>query len=180
MTHSFDHTLLQRMGFADPDRRTPAHDDACIQIASDPDRFLRAVSNRLGIRNARCGLEVPLQKGDGKYATTVGFLDAFIAWSETFEDHDWWCNADCICHARTCTCQRTSVGPNPLRWADVSMVVEVKTRITSLGDLLRQVNLYREYRKADEYVVWSLSHEDGRYAKLLGDQGYVLLAGALP
>lgn len=166
MAHSYDQTLIQRMGFADPDRRSPAHDDACIQIATDPERFARAVRERLDVREARCDLEVPLQKGDGKYASTVGFIDAMVTWCAGLSE--------------------VSAPALGFRWVGgkhypvSSMLVEVKTKIPAFGDLLRQMNLYREYRRVDEYVVWSLDPADSKYAKLLAGQGYRLLAGELP
>jgi len=166
MTHSYDNTLLQRMGFADPDRRTPAHGDACIEIASDAERFLRALCPRLGVRDARCQLEVPLQQGEGKYATTVGFIDCLITW----------CGP---CNGYSAVNGLYEI-ENGVVWSRLSTLVEVKTKIHSIGDLLRQMNLYREYRQCDEYVIWSLDSADSRFATLLEQQGYTLLVGAMP
>lgn len=63
---------------------------------------------------------------------------------------------------------------------DMSMLIEVKTKIDGVGVLLRQMNLYREYHKADEYVVWSLDPSDAKYINLLSQQGYRLIIGPLP
>jgi len=196
MAHSYDQTLLQRMGFADPDRRSPAHDDACVQIATEPERFIRAVRERLGVREARCDLEVPLQKGEGKYASTVGFIDAMVMWTNASEQ------------APVPRYSSRRVGRYDEKfWMATGMLVEVKTSIDGIGNLLRQMNLYREYKKThsaifvdekgathkqddgsqftyetyvDDYVIWSLNPTDSKYTKLLSQQGYHLIAGPLP
>lgn len=165
MSHSHDATLLQRMGFRDPDRGSSRHDVACAALAAHPDDLL-SLDLRLEVKDITVRLEVPLQKGSGQYASTIGFIDAFVEWSELGEhvscrvrpDHDDLC-PNCV------------VGRY---WSRKSMLVEVKTKIDSLGDLLRQMNLYREYKRADEYFVWSLDSGDIGHAALLRGQGYRL------
>jgi hypothetical protein len=183
MAHSYDNTLLQRMGFSDPDRRTPQHDDACIEIATDPERFVRAVKERIGVQYASCKLEVPLQKGDGKYASTIGFIDAVIEWRNSIDGQRPEPRCRCVTRSQReeCVCLVPVSGPLALGWMSSTMLVEVKTKIDSVGNLLRQMNLYREYRPhVDEYVIWSLDPADTRYAGLLFQQGYQLIAGPLP
>lgn len=160
MSHSHDQTLLQRMGFSDPDRRTPAHDKACVAIATDPERFIRRVRQRDAVTRINCHLEVPLQKGSGQYTTTIGFIDAVIEWRGP-------------CQIGTAFGSYETI--DGVTWGSLSMLVEVKTTIDSIGNLLRQMNLYREYRKCDEYVVFSLNKEDARFSELLKQQGYALL-----
>lgn len=178
MSHSFDSTLLQRMGFKDEDRKTPAHDRACIEIAVNPQALIDALS--LPGDQAATLLEVPLQKGEGKYASTVGFIDAIVEWSAAKK-------------VQSCT-RRHRERPFVL-CADCTeedyrspraMLVEVKTKIVGIGDLLRQMNLYREYKrehggypatKIDPFVVWSLEPGDVQFSALLLSQGYRLLVG---
>lgn len=294
MTHSYDQTLIQRLGFSDPDRKLPAHDDACIEIATDPERFIRAVKELRFLRNGKCDLEVPLQKGDGKYASTVGFIDAIVTWETAKEnysinnlksycsrgyDHNrcsndvkrsedeierilggnypreetskwvkgsgvsWWQSEEDYTRsianyketikrnhehrakygnvfgyedpihpakivARTngkllneqhllgkiierkqhieCDGPVPISGPASLYWyPDISILVEVKTKISNVGDILRQMNLYREYKqhhnggRISDYIIWSLDRSDSKYAKLLSQQGYTLIAGSL-
>ena len=281
MTHSYDNTLLQRMGFSDPDRKTPAHDAACIEIATDPERFVRAFKELRFLRNAKCELEVPLQKGDGKYASTVGFIDAMLTY-ETGQEHSKINQPSAACKSglsgEDCarrieqadleiakcsagnyphkdnslyammndawvewTSDRESVErrlaksngrefTNPpmrngfelnydylstetaakgkhagcapyvevgvetcMSWSPRCVLVEVKTKIDNLGSLLRQMNLYREYKQhhghdrihgcqlgISDYVIWSLDPDDTRFSKLLAQQGYTLIAGPLP
>jgi hypothetical protein len=268
MAHSYDNTLLQRMGFSDPDRRTPAHDDACVEIATDPERFIRAVKELRFLRNGRCELEVPLQKGEGKYASTVGFIDAIVTYETAREDYSInqaldYCSENldhttCVknrethqqaidaynngerpyqeqerelsayeCKTFNTTSEESNKrvrernaerniehlqyhiagrdkhtsceppipvsGPASLSWWTRAVLVEVKTRITRIGDLLRQMNLYREYKTAhgrdprngrpltiSEYIIWSLDPADSRFTKLLAQQGYTLITGSLP
>lgn len=244
MAHSYDQTLIQRMGFADPDRRSPAHDDACIQIATEPERFVRTVKELRFLRNGRCELEVPLQKGEGKYATTVGFIDAMVMYETGNEDYSinrlmhycnmGWSHDECtkrrIIRAEHvekaarlgkeihdyvnshsvpnwlrsqliksvddphvgCEDPTPCSGPAALNWHASSALIEVKTRVENLGFLLRQMNLYREYKKdhgrdrygstiaISDYVIWSLDPADSKYTKLLAQQGYTLIAGQLP
>jgi len=215
VAHSYDQTLIQRMGFSDPDRKLPAHDDACVEIATDPERFIRAIKDRLGVRLAQCDLEVPLQKGDGKYASTVGFIDAMVMWGNAIVPSDdscarKWSTYDDGEHSSSCknewdevgkkwrrincVCQMPWSGPLPIEWEYRSLLIEVKTHIDGIGNLLRQMNLYREYKKnhrilIDErqyevpvfgYIIWSLDPADARFAKLLSQQGYTLIAGPLP
>lgn len=197
MSHSYDSTLLQRMGFRDEDRRVPAHDRACIDIATAPSRFLSLLDARCMSGSPRVLLEQPLQKGEGKYATTVGFIDAIVAFYvcggekdlRPFEEVRYFCSTckqTTRAVGRCVDCDewpnqeviRTEVhGPRYAYWYEQGVLVEVKTRITAIGDLLRQMNLYREYRKVAHYVVWSLDPSDAEYGPLLTSQGYQLIVG---
>lgn len=181
MTHSFDNTLLQRMGFKDPDRRTPEHDKACIEIACWPDKLCQA----LGVDKSfepKAMIEVPLQKGEGKYATTVGFIDAMVSWSiqrPTLSCSPGW-NHRGQSRENWVRCDKCE---DRVTHDPYAVLVEVKTSIESIGDLLRQMNLYREYKRdhgynrVTQYVVWSLNVADDQYVGLLASQGYTLIAG---
>ncbi len=149
MSNSPNNTLLSKMGFSDADKRMPAHDEACLSIASGP----RAILSLLGLKDEidAVDLEFPLSKGSGQYKTTVGFIDVVI------------------------------------RSSSDSIVIEVKTRIDSIGELLRQMNLYRSYsdpffespQHFGKYVIWSLDPADARLASVLHSQGYILLVGPI-
>ncbi len=172
MSHAHDNTLLQRMGFRDPDRRLPKHDHASMQLASEPVWLVLASSvhgyaERLS--RIQCDLEHPIQKGDGAYRTTIGFADALLTWGERFEDRPW-----CRIDGRDVE----AAGPCCLRrQIHTSMIVEIKSRIDDVGSLLRQMNLYREYSKCDRYLVWSLHDEDREFGSLLRSQRIGLLVG---
>ena len=100
MAHSHDHTLLARLGFADPDRREPWHDVAC-QYLTQPDIMAkvaamlphRKVGGSVSYKSevgqiegtvssadvaVTGALEVQVFKGFGQYRTTVGFIDVAL------------------------------------------------------------------------------------------------------
>lgn len=169
MSHAHANTLLARLGFLDPDRGIPEHDRACISLVENPYLVLEHRARpSLEIKNVRVALESPVQKGQGQYATTIGFADAVVNWEEQSEE---------------ISCETTAphdLGPccrARWPWKTRSMLVEVKTSIESIGDLLRQMNLYREYQRTDEYLVWSLDRRDSQFEALLETQGYHLVAG---
>jgi hypothetical protein len=65
--------------------------------------------------------EVMISKGEGQYRTTIGFLDVRIDWFSA----------------------------DPVDWmVRGSVFVEVKIAPIGVGDILRQINLYREYASA--------------------------------
>ena len=173
MSYSHDNTLLQRMGFRDPDRKTPDHDRACIELATTPKKLLSALD--ISCDAARAHLEQPLQKGTGKYTSTIGFLDATVEWKKIKMvvgcSSSWKHPADKP-WARCTSCFDYDDGDHGI------LLVEVKTRVENIGDLLRQMNLYREYAKFRQYVIWSLFPEDRRYGTLLSQQGYTLVVGS--
>jgi len=175
VSHSYDSTLLQRMGFRDPDRKTPEHDRACIAIAMQPRLFLASFG--FEDEKARASIEVPLQKGEGKYASTVGFIDAMLEWT-TFRS-----GLSCSAYHPERVMQRCPRCEEQVYGLPSSMLVEVKTKIDSVGDLLRQMNLYREYKthhhniRVEHFVVWSLDERDAALSALLSGQGYRLAVG---
>jgi hypothetical protein len=133
--HSHDRTLLAKLGFADPDRQNPEHDLACLYLRQ-PDVMSRVVGHLLdrgdGARRAymkgRATPEYHLQKGYGQYATTVGFLDVCYAFTYSHEEGE----------------ARYHVTGGAF--------IEVKIAPTTVGDLLRQMNLYRAY--LPHYAKW--------------------------
>jgi hypothetical protein len=174
MSRSTESTMLQRMGFLDHDRKLPEHDRACIELATDPAALARALG--IDFDSAAAKLECPLQKGDGKYATTVGFIDALVTSYKHLTSR--YCDTEIGHRYHGVTVPCASCVEEELRHVSALMLVEVKTKIENIGDLLRQMNLYREYFKATHYVVWSLRSADAQFRVLLGSQGIVLVAGA--
>ena len=107
-------------------------------------------------------LEVPISKGEGQYRTTIGFVDAHIPvtgkrvvsgqhlleWkmfknppSNGYEPYD-----------TTVVEPQISdpAGPTPFEEVAIfrgDVFIEVKIAKESLGAILRQINLYREYRR---------------------------------
>lgn len=134
MMHSHDRTLLASLGFKDPDKANPEHDQACLFL-SQPDTLTK-LSEWLKERinkdpKKQCNrvtttatIEHHLQKGTGQYRTTVGFLDAMFKVTAT-----------------------TDPPSIPWTWP---VIGEVKINREGIGNILRQMNLYRSYLHGDD------------------------------
>jgi len=135
--HSHDRTLIAKLGFADKDKSNLRHDLAC--------QFFCEEENAAGLATyltgephsgARCAAEFHLTKGVDRFKTSVGFLDLVIH------------------------CQRSGL------YGQARIVGEVKIEPVGVGDLLRQINLYRghvitpfpsaddEWDLGESYVSW--------------------------
>jgi hypothetical protein len=188
-----DRTLLANLAFADPDKKDPLHDLACQYVAQP------SVVEAMGLKVRDCPvvalgggiLECPISKGEGKYKTTIGFLDARIpvgfryqafdskcVRKEVFSDQEEakkiWQSNDSISNGKMglldkdkylrgpYDCGPKTIGDYPnYTWEvpifekfptgiavaslDWTLCVEVKIKPIGLGEVLRQINLYREY-----------------------------------
>lgn len=185
--HSHDRTLLARLGFSDPDKKDPRHDLACQYLAlpENQERFAemflwpqvrrgtatwlagasettRARMSRYAKLRVQTELERPVSKGDGKFKTTVGFIDLWCQWFIREERaHEARKTEDYYRHAETGEVSENArvrfdpgwVTEHREVWTATNAVsnhgmaagVEVKVAPSSLGDVLRQVKLYREY-----------------------------------
>jgi hypothetical protein len=138
-----DRTLLASLGFSDPDKQDHRHDLACRYL-SQPDVSSRLCGILLGptltskntVRNnaddegvaaavlgVRARTEMPISKGDGQYKTTIGFLD--VSYEVGLSHHIYW--GATIRNSLSAAC-------------------EVKIGKTSVGEIIRQISLYREHR----------------------------------
>ena len=117
-----DNTLLARMGFQDPDAGSTRHDRACQFLAREEDGLLIAdcvFKEFRGEHEFYSGdIEKPLTKGEGQYKQTIGFIDVF------FEG---------------------SLHPQKGKIKECDLVIEVKIHQESIGNILKQINLYAEY-----------------------------------
>lgn len=98
----------------------------------------------------RAATECPLSKGGGQYKTTIGFIDVGLEFATTGEEQ--W-------QERVTLRENRSVSPDLLNesewrpweqrqatWTSSStLYVEVKIQPVPAGQIVRQVNLYREY-----------------------------------
>jgi hypothetical protein len=171
--HGHERTLLARFGFADPDRRDALHDLACRYLTSEP--AIRRLVERLGIESHRnsdafeyasgveqkcdttcavasfaTNLERAISKGFGNYRTTIGFIDVALR----LEIEERFTN---VMRRRI-----RGYGANESSWNSVDDFnerssreygIEVKATPISLGDLIRQMNLYREYSTIRKWIV---------------------------
>lgn len=128
--HSHDRTMLQQLGFADPDKGKPEHDDACHYLCQPHvSNVLRAMlfKEQEGPFDIQSRTEVMLSKGEKQYRVTVGFVDVatFVVGVEN---------------------EPGRPGTTPYSWASARLIVtEVKTTPISIGTAIRQVKLYREF-----------------------------------
>lgn len=195
--HTHDRTMLASMGFADKDKKNPKHDLACLYLTRP--EVMQAMSQWVrwpvsGKRPRECkvrmtpNLEHHLQKGEGKYATTVGFLDVVYhaqwSWVHDVTQHrtkdkwgyDKWVEGD----------------PYPsTSEATGYLFAEVKIEPIGYGEILRQLNLYRDYFKSSVVpgvlvTAWQLSdleksaiEKAGYVCMNLGD-GFATWAEAQP
>lgn len=146
--------MLARLGFSDPDKKNPLHDLACQYVAA-PDvaqRLCRQFDLDTSKRE-QVSVEVPLSKGSGQYKTTIGFLDVLIpavSFSMTTEQG---VRYEPVPPEEVE--ERRALGIEVYEESAI-VVVEVKTGFTNLGDVLRQIKMYREYLNHYGPTVWLL------------------------
>lgn len=172
--HSKDRTLLAQMGFADPDRKETRHELAiqylirrdvafamtCIAIdaseglinfqvydGGEPTLLRECEIERI----ASVATEVHVGKGDGKFKGTVGFLDIVF---------------DVAVRKKVVP---KEADPMSCRAVNYSQVVEVKINPIPTSDLIRQINLYREYHSAKIWIAalaYSISEDDANLLRI--------------
>jgi hypothetical protein len=115
--HSYDRTMIAKLGFGDSDRKNPLHDQACRYLAQS-DKALAVVNSILKEKAEsvhRTIFEYPIEKGQGQYKTTIGFVDLVVSFQK---------------------------GSNSL-----AMFVEVKISEESIGNCIRQIQMYNSYAR---------------------------------
>lgn len=118
---SADRTLLSSLGFDDRDKSNHLHDWACQYVAI-PDITFKVAGLVFPDREfviCEPGFEKLMTKGEGQYATTIGFAD--VCFLLEFPDSK---------------VRRDSYG---------GLCVEVKIDPVSVGEVIRQINLYKKY-----------------------------------
>lgn len=150
--HKQDRTLLARLGFRNVDRKNARHDLAC-QYLMQPEVAQRILDNwadgiprtmrwqtgyqphvtgelkRLTFERATIGM--PINKGHGQYKTTVGFAD--------------------VVYRYKCVYESSYNDVVESQFSPAAMLVEVRIEPCPLGDIVRQMALYREYFSSAAY-----------------------------
>lgn len=186
-----DRTMLAQLGFADADRRQPLHDLACRYLATPA--AIRGLVRHLGIEQgpapARGGwndteqlanvsrkvvshqvtFEHEIAKGSGQYRTTVGFADLVL--KLRVEE-----KCSCVRQRRRSGCDAHGC-PLWSDWqtvrdqtyqTDLALGIEVKVQPVAIGNLLRQVKLYRSYSAVEQWMVatpYDLSSSEVQYLR---------------
>lgn len=160
--HSHDRTLLSSLGFADPDKRDPRHDLACQYLATqdvarqlvdvlvkpslsarskavDERKFRGRVIYEFGDLY-RPRFEEPIVKGKDQYRTVIGFLDLVLPFSWTFRQD-----------GEMRAFEGDPWTPHSFDYGSTSSVIfEVKVNPVGIGDIVRQIKLYREFWRISE------------------------------
>lgn len=184
-----DNTLLQRLGFNDPDKKEPLHDVACryliqpkvagrlidtfyskprtgrvaavcsldrdswdhkTELTTQLWRVASEGSLRMNFALSPGRLEAAISKGEGPYRTTVGFLDGHVPFRVDV-------TSDAVHQTVTKIGNKTYDGFKVRRTTEepgkplvettgADLFLEAKICPVSVGQILRQMNLYREYR----------------------------------
>ena len=162
--YAHDRTMVAKLGFADPDKRNPQHDLACQYLAL-PEVIGRA-SKLLGLERAaapyrqqyegsdetgtestqigRCGVafEHQITKGSGQYRTTIGFADLVYRFERLI---NWTGRVMRKRPGGSGRWGRPDRLPDSQGVRHVNVGVEVKIAPIGIGDVLRQIKLYRAY-----------------------------------
>lgn len=126
--HSKDRTLIASLGFSDPDKGE-LHDRACFFCTTESFAAAIPIDPEWSIRGHTAQLEHPIKEGYG----IIGFADVLL----TFDLLSVATCAICKAYKSTGGCKKSKV------------LVEVKTRVESVGNWARQINLYRAKMSID-------------------------------
>lgn len=150
--HSHDRTMLAKFGFSDPDHKNSRHDMACMYLSQIQtaikigrrlwprvmpffDRKFEGFDDK-GFDINSSHIEFHLMKGQGEYKTTIGFIDVMIEF-----------------YALYIKTKKDNNIQNDARTELFSVGIEVKIEKVPVGDILRQIALYREYSNANYWIV---------------------------
>jgi hypothetical protein len=125
-------TLIERLGFLDPDRKKYKHDEIQIWVYHNFRSIIKHVFPLLKVENdlqLKIELEYPVADNSKHKNFIVGFVDVY--------------------------CRKYSIG------------VEIKTEMPVVGELIRQIQFYRNYINGS----WIVVSPDDRNANILKGQG---------
>lgn len=156
-------TYQQKLGFFDEDLKKPKHDEIMYWLDSNVENIMKDLMfkkictsiNRLPtsqIIDTKYKIdkvwEMPVISKNGYNKFIIGYIDFYFSFSIPYRSknlYDEFVENDYI----------------------LGSCFEVKSEIKSAGELIRQINTYREYNKCDFYVVCP----DTTHANLLKEQG---------
>jgi len=149
-------THLQKLGFADSDKKKPTHDTIQTWVYEN----IQTIVAETAMKNRSTPYELTPAKwehqviyyGSKTYKVVVGFVDIYVGVKGIF--HFKMSNSD-----DTYAEERTK-----------PIYIEVKTEIPSLGELIRQMRAYQAYH--DNFADYIIVSPDDRHKKILEEQGF--------
>lgn len=163
-----DQTLVARMGFQDPDKKNVDHDLGCQYLTTPEvcEKLARLLFPQGFQQSGHSGtghVEVPVMKGEGRYKQYIGFLDARLVLRA--ELTTWvtpnWPNSRLVTPGYRLSDHHDPVWPEPGTckfscgtiydrvvhpWkVRMDAACEVKIHPQPMGDVIRQMKLYREH-----------------------------------
>ena len=144
-------THLEKLGFADSDKKDPAHDKiqewVCNHIKEVIDKTVMRTNDK-PYKISRPKWEHQLIYQSGNYRVIVGFIDVKVSIKGEFYFSD----------------------TKQVEEFSKDVFIEIKTQIPTLGELIRQMRSYEAYAAPQtEFVVVS---PDDKYENILADQGF--------
>lgn len=129
----------------------------------DPECFDSVVVSKTGF-SAKVSTEVHLQKGEGKYATTIGFIDLIYdvelrlvlntrsvrRYVKSGVYDGLWTESHYV------DIPEPVLGSRTIGMGNFRLLAEVKMEKVPIGDVIRQIGLYRSYLPSDDfYTCWA-------------------------
>lgn len=153
-------TNLEKMGFVDPDRKESKHDVLQLQILENPEKLIKGITEKeiTDLKVETIKLEYPVVTST-KFI--VGYLDCVISFS--FDEGKFYETSK---YERVDGVRKEVITRKKER-TYITLCVEIKTKIESFGDTLRQINTYKQY--VGKYpnphgtVYFVVASEDDRY-----------------
>jgi len=161
--------MQERMGFNDPDLKSPIHDEMVIWLMNNRVSVAGYLSGKVRFRawreTAACEEMVKLldktmfdpspgvitEKPVLSGSFIVGFVDVCIEQRVGYVDQD----------------KETKELSWELRGCGAMVHIEVKPKIESFGETMRQINMYREYERC-QYAIFTPDH---RFKEAFESQG---------
>ena len=141
-------TLIERFGFKDDDLATPEHDKILVWLLDEVNMMKVLSSFRTLLKKdmlyhiQEIKAESPIL-GYNNY--NIGFIDVQVKLLETDDKK------------------------TPMNTCYRSICIEIKPKIKSIGELIRQINFYKSHRPHSDWIV--VTKENGDASVILWNQG---------
>jgi hypothetical protein len=140
-------------GFVDSDLATDMHDKVMIWLDTNIVKVLKGIAKKTNIDEAKidCKWEYPIVKGSAQYKSIVGYIDMFVFIDILGKE-----NAD----------------GSVIYDKSYKLAFEVKSKIGSIGEVIRQIRQYQTFIRPDSFIIVS---PDDRFKDLLESQGVLFV-----